>query len=129
MPDYTAVFLPGTVITSQLTGTAVLAGDPLEVAAPPDPSGTVRRAAAATTAYIGIAAHDCDPGFLISVVAGKTVHQGPAEGAITHGDLVAPSAADGHQVTATADPVEAVGMAMTSAADTDPPSICRWIQR
>lgn len=127
MPDYSPVFLPGTVITSILdtaggAGEPVQSGDPLEISS----SGTVRRAAAAAVAYIGIAAHDCDPGLHISVVAGKTVHQGPAEGAITARDMVAPSAVDGRQVTATTDPAEAVGLAMTDAADGQ---LCRWIQR
>jgi hypothetical protein len=130
MADYAPVFIPGTAITSMLTTDenspgygAVLAGDHLEIAVR---SGEVQRAAAASPAYIGIAGFDCDPGKLITIIAGKIVHQGPAEGDIAVRDMVAPSGTDGFQVTATADPVEAIGIAMNTAPDGD---ICRWIQR
>jgi hypothetical protein len=129
VPDYSAVFLPGTAFTLLLQDTDVLAGEPLEVAE----SGTCRRAAAGTETYVGIAGHDCYAGYLITVIAGKTVHEGPAEGPIQAGDHVAPSGqapapgVDGRQVVASTDPAEVIGLALTDAdADGD---MCRWLQR
>lgn len=131
MADYTAVFLPGTAFTLELTGDDVLSGDPLEVGDPagatPPQSGTCQRATAGTPRYIGIAGHDCRKGMLITVVAGKTVHQGPAEGPIATGEFVAASGTDDRQVVVEIDPPLIIGMALTTAAaDGD---ICRWIQR
>jgi hypothetical protein len=123
VPDYSAVFLPGTAFTLLLWDTDVLAGEPLEVAG----SGRCRRAAAGTETYVGIAGHDCYAGSLITVIAGRTVHEGPAEDPITAGDHVAPSGEEDRQVTASTDPAAVIGLALTTAdADGD---ICRWLQR
>ena len=122
--DYTPVHVPGTAITLQASD-AITAGDPVEVSG----SGTVARATAGTTTYVGVAGHPADLGGLVTVFAGKIVHEGPAEGAITAGDPVAASGLDGYQVTVPTPPDPAdptvIGLALTSAADGQD---VRWLQ-
>lgn len=122
--DYTPVHAPGVAITLQASG-PVDAGDPVQVSG----SGTVERATAGTTAYVGVVGHAATMGLLVTVFAGKIVHEGPAEGTITAGDPVAASGLDGYQVTVPTPPDPAdptvIGLALTSAADGQD---VRWMQ-
>lgn len=133
MPDYTPVYLPGLTATftaaSGLTG-----GDPVEVAG----SSTVRKVAGpATTAYIGVAAHDANAGAPVTIILDRVVHEGAADGAINAGDQLAASPVTGRQVTTLA-PAAAttaadinraravIGVALISSADG---ATVRWMQR
>jgi hypothetical protein len=120
--DYTPIFIPGTAITLQATG-AIFAGDPVQVAG----SGTVERALPGSETYVGIAGHDAPTGGLVTVFAGKIVHEGTAEGDIPAGSPVMTSGTEGYQVTIAADVGDpnVVGLALTTAADAQD---CRWMQ-
>jgi hypothetical protein len=94
VPDYTAVFLPGLVITVVAAG-PITGGDPLEVAG----TGTVQKCAGAGSAkYVGIAALDAIAGNRLTMFANKPVFDGIAEGTVTAGDQVCASAVAGKQV-------------------------------
>ena len=96
MSDYTPVMLPGMTWTSQ-AATAVTGGDPLEVTGP----GVVARcAAAASPAYVGIAAGDAPAGHTVTVISVRPVHEGAADGPVTAGDQLVASAVAGRQVAA-----------------------------
>jgi hypothetical protein len=120
--DYAPIFVPGTAITMQAAG-AVEAGDPVEVAG----SGTIQRAAAGSEKYVGVAGHPAILGGLVTVFAGKLVHEGPAEGDIPAGSPVMTSGELDRQVIIAADPADpnVIGIALTTAADNDD---CRWLQ-
>lgn len=121
MADYSPIFTPGIAITMQASA-AVDAGDPVEVSG----SGTIARASVASPAYVGVAAHAATPGHLVTVFAGKIVHEGAAEGPVMAGSAVEASGAADRQVRAAA-PASAgvVGLALTTAADGAP---VRWMQ-
>lgn len=94
MPDYTAVYLPGSLFPS-LAASAVTGGDPLEVAA----AGQVQKCAANnSTKFVGIAAHDAAAGQRLSIIAAHPVHDGVADGTIAAGDLLGASATAGRTV-------------------------------
>ena len=137
MPDYSAVFLPGLLMTSQAAG-PVTGGDPLEVAG----SGTCQRATPGPSGLgsakvIGIASHDAAPGRPVTYVAARPVHEGPADGPVTAGDQVMASSVAGRQVRscppapgtpgkADIDAARAViGIALTTAPDN---ATVRWMQ-
>jgi hypothetical protein len=132
--DYTAVFLPGQVFTSQASGT-IAGGDLLVVSG----SGTVAKAAAlAGLNYIGVAGHDAVSGQKIAVIAAKAVHESVADGTVTAGDLLTTTntasrqvktlaAAGAAYVQAEANASRAVvGIALTTAADN---VTVRWMQK
>jgi hypothetical protein len=85
--DFTAVFLPGAQWTSTAAGT-IVGGDPLEVAG----SGTVQKASAASTKFIGVAGSDAASGAKVTIISSKVVFDGVAEGSITAGDQLVTSA-------------------------------------
>lgn len=120
--DYTPVHVPGTAITLQAAD-AIEAGDPVEVAG----SGTIQRATAGTEKYVGVAGHPATMGLLVTVFAGKIVHEGAAELDITAGRPVEASGLDGYQVKEANDPADptVIGLALTSAADGQD---VRWLQ-
>jgi hypothetical protein len=145
--DYTPVHLPGLTITLTAAG-PVAGGDPVEVAG----AGTVRKCAppGPPAAYVGVAAHNADPGAPVTVIAAAPVHEGLADGPVNAGDQLAASTAAGRQVT-TAGPAAlalpdvwdgaaasaaltaavgaaraVIGVALTTAADN---ATVRWIQR
>ena len=121
MADYSPVFTPGIAITMQASA-AVDAGDPVEVSG----SGTVARASAASAAYVGVAAHAATPGVLVTVFAGKIVHEGAADQPITAGDAVEASGTADRQVRrVAAGTAGVIGLALTSAADA---ADVRWMQ-
>ena len=78
MPDYSPIFSPGIAITLA-AAVDITAGDLVEVAG----SGTVRPASGASPSYVGVAGQAATPGLLVTVFAGKIVHEGRSEGAIT----------------------------------------------
>jgi hypothetical protein len=134
MADYTtAVGGPVNQITMTTSG-AVTGGDPLEVSA----TNTVAKCAGATSVkYVGIAAHDAASGAKVLVLTPGPVFDGVADGAITAGDQLVPSAVATKQVksagaitTPTAAEVTAtraiIGVALTTAADA---ATVRWLQR
>ena len=134
MADYTAVNLPGTVITLQASGT-ITGGDLLVVSG----SGTVAKAAAlAGLNYVGIAGHDAVSGQKVAVIAAKAVHESIADGAVTAGDLLTTTNTANRQVktlaAAGAAYVQAeanatrgvVGIALFTAADN---ATVRWMQK
>jgi hypothetical protein len=121
MPDYTPIFTPGIAITLQASA-AVEAGDLVEVTG----NGTVGPAAGASPAYVGVAGMAATPGLLVTVFAGKIVHAGLADGAITAGDVVEASGVAGRQVAAAAaGSAGVIGLALTSAVDG---AEVRWMQ-
>jgi hypothetical protein len=138
LPDYSAVFLPGLVMTSQAAGT-ITGGDPVEVAG----SGTVQRSTAGPNSLgslkcVGIAAQDAAAGAKVTVIVDRVVHDGAADGAITAGDQLMASSTAGRQVK-TVPPTGAspgqqdvnqaraiIGIALTTAADG---ATVRWMQK
>jgi hypothetical protein len=142
VPDYSATYLPASQVTFTADG-PLTGGDPVEVA----PNGRVNRFQAETVSpFIGVAAHDALAGGSIRVIIGHPIHDGIADGTITAGDQLAPSATPGRTVVtvpdiiipstgltqiaaATRSALEAVrsliGVAISSAADGQP---VRWIQ-
>lgn len=139
MPDYSAVFLPGLLMTSQAAGT-ITGGDPVEVAG----TGTVQRSTVGPSAglgsakCIGIAAQDAVAGAKITVIVDRVVHDGAADGAVTAGDQVMASSTAGRQVKTVpvtsgspnkADVDQArviIGIALTTASDG---GTVRWMQK
>jgi hypothetical protein len=82
-----------------LATSPLAAGDPVEVSG----SGTVARAAAASLSFVGIAAHDCADGGLLTVVLGNPILVSVAGSDITAGELIM-AADDPGQVTSTLSP-------------------------
>ena len=122
MPDYSPIFSPGIAITLA-AAVDISAGDLVEVAG----SGTVRPATGASPSYVGVAGQAATPGLLVTVFAGKIVHEGRSEGAITAGDQVEASGVAGRQVKQAAGGSPGIiGLALTTAGadDTD----IRWMQ-
>lgn len=138
MPDYSAVFLPGLMMTSTAAGT-ITGGDPVEVAG----SGTVQRSTAGPNSLgslkcIGISAQDATAGARVTIIVDRVVHEGAADGAITAGDQLMTSSVAGRQVKTVpatggapgqVDVNQAraiVGIALTTAADG---GTVRWMQK
>ena len=121
MADYSPIFTPGIAITLAASG-AIDAGDPVMVSG----SGTIARATVASPAYVGVAAHAVTPGLLVTVFAGKIVHEGPADGPIAAGSAVEASGTADRQVRQAVPAAPGViGLALTSAADG---ADVRWMQ-
>ena len=134
MPDYSAVFLPGLVMTSQAAGT-ITGGDPVEVAG----TGTVQKVAGVNSQkVVGVAAMDATAGGRVTVIVDRVVHDGLADGAITAGDQLVASSVAGRQVK-TLPPLGGapgqadvnaaraiIGIALTTASDG---GTVRWMQK
>jgi IPT/TIG domain len=114
--DYTPVLVPGDLMTVRTAG-RFHAGDPLEVAGP----GEVRRAAAGSLAYVGIAAEDCATGVQTVVMVGGTVQESVADGEIFAGDLLSASATPG-RVTPVSGPGIPAGPSVTAIAPVTGPT-------
>ena len=121
MADYVPIHNPGNEITQTASAT-VTGGQVLMNSG----ASTVAPASAATTKYVGVAAHDAANGAAVTVLAGPgMVHETTAQGAITAGDLVITGTVAGTVATAGATPAAntVIGIAITSAADT---ALCKW---
>lgn len=118
MAEYAPLFMPGDVITCT-TSAAVTGGRLAAVSG----NGVVAHAGAASTAVIGVFAHDAASGALVAVHGRGQVHVSTAAGAITAGDRVN-AAATGTVATAAA-AVANIGVAMTTAADT---ALVTWME-
>jgi IPT/TIG domain len=81
--DRPLLLLPGDTWTVRAAG-PVGRGDPVQVAG----DGTVERAGTGSLAYVGIAAHSCGDGGLLTVIAGWPVITSPAGSDIAPGDLL-----------------------------------------
>jgi hypothetical protein len=104
--DYQPVFLPGLLMTST-AASPVTGGDPVEVAG----SGLVQRAtgAAGSLRYLGVAAQDAAALAPVTIILGRVVHEGPADGPVTAGDLLTTSPTPGCQVKTCAPPAADLG--------------------
>jgi hypothetical protein len=131
--SYTPV-IPGETYT-MTAAVRLTAGAPLAVMA----SGQVRRVAVTGDPYVGIAAHDCEPGDLVTVHTSGPVHEGRCALAVTAGNYLLASWNPGfpadRQVTAWAPTGSAtdaavalnvLGIALNSGADGD---VIRWLAR
>lgn len=120
MADYAPIYSPGHEITqtasATITGGQVLMNSGVNTVAP---------ASAATSKYLGVAAHDAASGAKVTVLSGVgAIHETTAQGAITAGDLLKTGTVAGTVATIGAGTFDQViGMALTTAADT---AACQW---
>jgi Uncharacterized conserved protein (DUF2190) len=118
--DYSAAFIPGEEIWLAAYDT-IRGGDPVDVYG----NLACRRAERGSGRYLGVASHDALSGEQVAVVAGRIIHDGPAQGQIAAGSRVMTSGAPGRQVAAAGAGGRAIGVAITSAADGHE---VRWMQ-
>jgi hypothetical protein len=122
--DYQPVYTPGHALTLTLSA-ACLAGELLEVSG----SDTVAPVLGdASLKVIGIAAFSTPLGERVTVHARGPIHELPAQGTITAGDLVVASAAVGRAVRTKVsgdDPSSVLGVALISVTDG---ALARWMQ-
>jgi hypothetical protein len=115
MGNYFFIANPATNYTFTAAG-PVTGGDPLEFTGTSTGDGQVQRAAAGSR-YAGIAAHDATTGASLPVYVGNATFYGPAEGAVTAGDLLAASLVPGRQVKTAQPGAEVIGKAFGTAVD------------
>jgi len=119
MADYTPVFNPGTSYTS--TASVAITGGQLLMVTGVD---TVGPAAAASVAYVGVAAHDAAVGARVTVHSGVgQIHRTTSTGAITAGQQVQCGAAG---VVAVLGGTPAAGQDIGVALDTASGNLCKW---
>jgi len=110
MPDSLPLFKPGQAITRQAS--AAITGGQLCIVTG---SGTVGPSAAASVAWLGVAAFDAGTGENVTLHKGG-VHRLVASGAITAGDAVIAAAA-GAVATGAGTVGQQVGVALTTATN------------
>lgn len=121
MADYTPIHSGGAIpFTSQASAT-IVGGQVVAVSG----NGTVGPAASASTAAVGVAAHDAASGAKVTVWPLKNVtHEVVAAGAVTAGALLKVGAVAGTVAVTPAAFGELIGKATVGAADT---ALCRFI--
>jgi hypothetical protein len=122
MPDYTPVFLPGQIYTTQASA-AITGGQLVEVSG----SGTVAPAALNSVKVVGMAARDAASGSKLPVILDKVVHESVSAGGSTAGDSLGSGAAGTVATVAAAVGAAAgtrIGIALTTAIDA---AVIRWV--
>lgn len=111
MGDYLPLYKPGQSITRQAS--AAITGGQLVVVSGP---GTVAPSAAASAAFVGVAAFDAAVGEQVTIHKGG-VQRPKAAGAVTAGDIVVAAAAGAVATNAAPAAGQQVGIALSTAAN------------
>lgn len=121
MADYTPIHTGGAIPFTSQASAAIVGG----VVVMSSGNGTVATATSASTAAIGVAAHDAASGAKVTVWPLKNVtHEVVAAGAVTAGALLKVGAVSGTVAVTPAAFGELIGKATVGAADT---ALCRFI--
>lgn len=121
MADYTPIHTGGAIPFTSQASAAIVGGTMVMVSG----NGTVAVATSASTAVVGVAAHDAASGAKVTVWPLKNVtHEVTAAGAVTAGALLKVGAVSGTVAITPAAFGELVGKATVGAADT---ALCRFI--